>query len=1773
MSKDFVHLHLHTHYSLLDGAIKIPELAQKAVEYGYKAVGMTDHGNIFGAVQFYQEMKKVGIKPIIGMEAYFTANRFEKKGEGSDDILSDKNYHLILHAKDKTGFKNLMKLSSLAYTEGFYYKPRIDWELLEKYHEGLICQTACLKGFVPHLLSQGKFDEAYEQAKRLKDIFGDDLYFEIQINGLEEQEIANKGIIELAKKLGVKIVATNDSHYLNPEDQKAHDVIKALQMKLTLKQLKEKGRAFKVGGLHFTRPEEMYEKFKGYEEALKNTMEIAEKCNVEIETADTRGYLFPKYQIPGLDREATEEEKAQYFEKLAWEGLEKRLSEKKDLPKEKLEEYRERLKYEIDVIKQMGFPEYFLIVQDFINHAKQNGIPVGPGRGCLFPDADVYLADGSTVKIKDVKVGQFVITHRGNILPVINKFVYDIKEVVTKLKVGSEELILTSDHKVWAIQSEKCTVNSEKQSDVICKPTCGRYCSTKPYLKYSLKWIEAGKLKAGDFVVFPRVKSKEKEIIFDLLDFVKDKSYLKADDKYIWYEGRTSKKIPRFIAFDKSLAKLLGYYISEGWSRLGYRENAVGFGFHKDEIEYAKEVQKLLKEIFHLDSKIFFHKTRKSIQVVGYSRIVAEFLSALAGKGANNKKIHPIIVEFGKDEYVKTLIAYMFRVDGHNGRENKTVSIKYSTISYTLATQLKFLLARFGYYASIHKRQSKKKNWNTEYSVKLSGKQLLNWNKDFKEFQIYIPEQKFFRNDSFFVDEEYIYVKIKSVEKKLYKGKVYDISVPFDTSFVSNGFAVHNSAAGSLVAYTLGITDVDPLQHGLIFERFLNPDRISMPDIDVDFCMENRPKIIEYVKQKYGEESVAQIITYNFMKSKMVIRDVARVLGFSYSEADKIAKMILPGPVQGSTLTIEENLEANPEFRKLYETDERVRELIDLAKKLEGMARHTGIHAAGVVIAPGPLDEYVPVYVDKDGTKATQFDMVTLEMLGLVKMDFLGLKTLTELDYMKKLIKERHGKEIDFLKLPIDDKNVYKLLQSGKTTGVFQLESKGMQNLLTRLKPDKFDEIIAILALFRPGPLMSGMVDDFIDRKHGRKPVEYPFEEVKEILEETYGLCLTGDTLITMADGSKKTIKEIVDNNLVGEEVLTLDLKTNRLVKGTITHCFDNGVKDVYKITLQNGLEIEATADHKFLTPFGWKEVKDLQLDKDLLAIPVNIPKVKTFCSENGISQREFSRKTGVQRSNLFLSNHNFVKTKVVEKIAEYTYDEELLKLLDGDIGFLPIKNIEYTGKKHVYDIEVKGTHNFIANDIISHNCIYQEQIMFMANILSGFTMAEADTLRKAIGKKKADVMAKMKDRFINGAVERGFSKEKITKLWEDIEKFASYSFNKSHSTAYAYLTYWTAYIKTYYLEEFFAVKLSTEGNDDKFLNLLLDMEDFGIKLLPPDVNKSKAEFSIEDKGKIRFGLARIKNVGEQSAEEIVKERNKNGLYKDIFDIAERLDSKKLNKRVLEALIKAGAFDFSGVDRGVMLASVDKAISSGQKAREQKTSGQNSLFGLMETHVEPVAVYEKAEPLPEKTKLEYEKEVLGFYISGHPLKAYEKELKGYVVKINKLLDRKSGDRVRIAGVISSIKRKKTRSGNTMAILNIQDETGFIDVRAFTDKMEDTSFLEENRLVIVEGTLEINEEQETVSMNASDIQPIESINRQVRAVRFRLPKEKAINGVAVKLKEICEKHRGDKEVIIEVYEKGKFFAEIAAHSDFYVDINDDFKQDISKILEPHEYTFE
>ncbi|MCI4459172.1 MAG: DNA polymerase III subunit alpha [Thermocrinis sp.] len=1081
---DFVHLHLHTQYSLLDGAIKIKDLASKAKEFGYSAVAVTDHGNLFGILDFYKNMKEQGIKPLLGMEAYFTTgSRFDRKGKGSEDNITDRyNHHLILIAKNDVGLKNLYKLSSLAFKEGFYYKPRIDYELLSKYSEGLIALTACIKGVPTYYASIGEVQKAEDWVKKFKDIFGEDLYLELQVNSLPEQEIANRHLVEIGKKLGVKLVATGDAHYLLPEDRIAHQVLMAVQMKKTLNELQKSEFKCANENLHFASPQEMWERFKGkfdgWEKALLNTLEVAEKCQDRFEVLENKGYLLPSFSENSSEAELLKE--------LAIKGLKQRIEQ--GLVKDS-KEYWDRLEYELSVVEKMGFAGYFLIVQDFINWAKGQKIPVGPGRG---------------------------------------------------------------------------------------------------------------------------------------------------------------------------------------------------------------------------------------------------------------------------------------------------------------------------------------------------------------------------------------------------------------------------SAAGSLLAFALGITDVDPIKHGLLFERFLNPERVSMPDIDVDFCMENRDRVLEYVREKYGAENTAKIITYNVMKAKQTLRDTARALGLPYSEADKLAKLIPPGDVQGTWLSLEEmlltpieellekygkhrnDIETNAKkLRKLAQENPEIKKLLEIALRLEGLTRHTSLHAAGVVISPVPLEELVPLYYD-DGELATQFDMAKLEEVGLVKMDFLGLKTLTELEKMRQMVAQRHGKEIEFLKLPLDDPKVYELLKKGLTSGVFQLESSGMKNLLKRLEPDNFDDIVAVLALYRPGPLKSGLVDSYINRKHGREPIEYPFPELEPVLKETYGV---------------------------------------------------------------------------------W---------------------------------------------------------------------------------------------------------------------VYQEQIMKASQILAGFTPGEADTLRKAIGKKKKEVMQEMREKFIKGAVERGYPEKKIVELWEDIEKFASYSFNKSHSVAYGYLSYWTAYMKVYYPEEFFAVKFSMEKSDRKFINIINDARtNFGIQILPPDINKSDADFVIEDRKKIRFGLARIKGVGEETARLIVSKRN--GKWKSLADFVK---SVKVNKKVLEALIKAGAFDFTGMSRTEMLS---------------KLSEKDSLYSTR-------GLFQTGQKVQEDQS-KYEREVLGFYLAQHPLDPYEKLLSGKVMPLENIEDLEEGEYT-FAGVISELKVKKNSKGSLYAVFNLIDKTGIGEVVLWPEIYEENKErLKDDELVVVHGTLVEDQETETLKIIAKEIYSVEEfLSNKIKYVRIKIQRE-------------------------------------------------------------------
>ena len=1035
--QSFVHLHLHTQYSLLDGANQVDPLIETAKGFGMPAVAITDHGNLFGAIEFYQKSKKAGLKPIIGCEAYLAPrSRFDKEGAGADDDYneiggSNPYYHLILLAANETGYKNLMKLLTIANLEGYYYKPRIDKEVLRKHSEGLIGLSACLRGEIPYLLARGYEKEAVAAAHEYQEIFGKENFFlEIQDNGLDLQKTANRQLIEISKKNNIPIVGTNDCHYLHKEDARAHDIMLCLQTGKTVNMPNR--MRFETQQLYFKSPEEMIRGFQEVPTAISNTLRIAEMINLDLQFGT---FHLPHYEVPaGTSREA-------YIAALAQQGLERRFAQMRPDRQKLRPLYEERLKRELDVINKMGYAGYFLIVWDIINYARTSNIPVGPGRG---------------------------------------------------------------------------------------------------------------------------------------------------------------------------------------------------------------------------------------------------------------------------------------------------------------------------------------------------------------------------------------------------------------------------SAAGSLAAYALAITDIDPIEYGLIFERFLNPERITLPDIDMDFCMDRREEVIRYVTQKFGADHVCQIITFGTMAAKAAIRDVARVLELPYAEADKLAKLI-PNVLN---ITLDEALIQEPRLKQAAEADPKVGEVIDLAKRLEGLARHASTHAAGVVISAEPLTDHVPLYRGSKGETVTQYAMGDIEKIGLVKFDFLGLRTLTVIDHAVRIVNEKRDAPLEISQIPMDDPETYKLLGSGETTGIFQLESAGMRDLLVKMKPENFEDIVAILALYRPGPIGSGMVDDFIKRKRDPKKIQYELPQLSEILKETYGII------------------------------------------------------------------------------------------------------------------------------------------------------------------------------------------------------VYQEQVMKIANVLAGFSLGDADLLRRAMGKKKPEEMAAQKAKFIDGAVKNGHSKTKAEKIFDLMEYFAGYGFNKSHSAAYALITYQTAYLKAHYANEFMSAILTSEmGNADKVVKYITECRNMGIQILPPDANESDRDFTVVPGG-IRFGLAAIKNVGSAAVDVIIAARKAQGRFTSLFDFCRKIDMRKVNKRVIEGLIKCGAFDSTGAKRSALTEVLERAMQEGTQQQKIKEAGQMTIFG---NGAEGEASAVADPPLPDIPEWEdahiskLEKEAVGFYITRHPLTPFIELMKKRSATPTEALAAIEEDReVRICGVVVQEKVATTKRGDRMAYLRIEDLTGSVEVIVFPD---------------------------------------------------------------------------------------------------------------------------
>ncbi|MCM0082327.1 DNA polymerase III subunit alpha [Geomonas sp. Red32] len=1107
-SANFVHLHLHSQYSLLDGAIRIGDLVKKAKEYHMPAVAVTDHGNMFGSLEFYLKAKDKGIRPILGCEVYIApGSRLEKKAPSAANPVT--SYHLILLAENMAGFKNLCYLTSAGYKDGFYRRPRIDKELLEKHREGLICLSACLQGEVAYLAGRNKMDEARAAAKWYSEMFPDSYYLEIQENGLPEQRIANDRVMEIAREMGLPLVATNDCHYLNKEDAKAHEILLCIQ---TGKTMSDPSRMrFTTEAFYLKSPEEMAKEFHYCPEALANTVKIAERCNYEF---DFKTYHFPAYEAP------PGETLDQQLEREAIEGLDLRLKKIKikypNLTAEQEQAYHARLRIELDCIRHMGFPGYFLIVADFINWAKDHGIPVGPGRG---------------------------------------------------------------------------------------------------------------------------------------------------------------------------------------------------------------------------------------------------------------------------------------------------------------------------------------------------------------------------------------------------------------------------SAAGSLVAFCIRITDIDPMPYNLLFERFLNPERISMPDIDVDFCQDRREEVIQYMVDRYGRDKVCQIAAFGTMAARGVIRDVGRALDLTFADVDKIAKLI--PEVLG--ITLDKAIEQEPKIKELMAEDPRVNEVMTVALRLEGLARHISTHAAGLVVAPKQMEEFAPVYKDqKTGSLTTQYSMKYVEKVGLVKFDFLGLKNLTVIDNACKHIRNGKDPNFDITLLTDDDEESYKLLQAGNTTGVFQLESSGMKELLVKLKPSCFEDIIAVCALYRPGPLGSGMVDAFIECKHGRKAVVYDLPQLEPILKDTYGVI------------------------------------------------------------------------------------------------------------------------------------------------------------------------------------------------------VYQEQVMQIARSLAGYSLGGADLLRRAMGKKDAEQMAKERLKFMEGSEKLGLDPKKCAGIFDLMAKFAEYGFNKSHSAAYALVAYQTAYLKAHYPVEFMAALLTEDmSNTDKVIKSIGDCREMGIQVLPPDINESLRSFRVLDDA-MRFGLGAVKNVGEGAIEAILEARGEEP-FTDLYEFCERVDLRRCNKRVIEALIKSGAFDCTGYKRAQMLAALDDAAAQGQKIQQEKESAQVSLFGVAEIVRGPGGGSKKFPDIPEwdeKYRLGCEKEAIGFFISGHPLDRWVSDMRRFsTVDTSTIQEAKDKSEVKLCGVSTTCKEIITKKGDRMGFITLEDLMGSLEVVVFSDVYARCSeYLKNDDPIHVTGTVEHGEKGAKVM--ATDIVLLKDlVERETRRVNFTIDAQEADAGKLNTLKGILSKYRG------------------------------------------------
>ncbi len=1379
MSK-FTHLHLHTEYSLLDGANKIKELAKRAKELGMDSIAMSDHGNMFGVIDFYNAMKKEGIKPIIGMEGYI------HNEEDIGDKSTRKRFHISLFAKNDIGYKNLMYLSSQAYINGFYYYPRINWDLLKNNCEGLICSSACLQGEINwHLnLSERNLKngaKGYEEAKKValkyKAVFGDDFYLELMRHGIGHQYDIDTQLIKLSQETGIKIIATNDTHYLYQEHAESHEAFMCIAMN---KLYDDPDRMrHSVHEFYLKSPEQMAELFADIPEALENTQEIANKCNLEIKLGNPTPPNFKFAQQIARDEGIELPDKDEYslasdivlFNHLCKKGLEERL---KFVDKSKHQEYRDRLDVEMEIINSMKFPGYMLIVWEFVAKAKEMNIPVGPGRGCLTKDTLVYTSNNNqidTKRIDKIEIGDVVISHNNQSKRVTEIFEYPIEEELITISTFYGDLInnitLTNDHKIYlgddnwkeakditvkdwlVIPIPKYGIQDIKEFDLLefCNDN---YREDNGYLiykysqnkknRYSLKDLSNNipKTKATikkyyNYIIGKDVNIKQKTIK-DIENYILN-GFNSIDDWVKYVDELNQRKIKRYLQNSYYFRKFLGRWICDGHIRKDMKRKSVSIVFYKDDKKGIDESLAFIEENGYDYSLL---KTKSIIDINIHDKFLHSFFAKTFENyrfESNSKYIPSFVFSLPKQEILEVLDGYI-SADGYTSLDR----IKITTVSTKLALQTRKLLFQVGIPSTL--REDKRemtsiplKDGNSQYTINIPS-----------NGSIYdIPKS---RQNIYKIEKDFIKLKVRNIDKKpKTKTKVYDFTVEDDHSYTTTNYIVHNSAAGSLVAYSLEITDIDPIPYGLLFERFLNPERVSMPDIDMDFCQSRRGEILDYVVEKYGRHNVAQIITFGKLLAKGVIRDVARVLDMPYSKADAMAKLI-PDELG---INLEKSLAKEPKIQELLDRDKEAKRVWKYAVALEGLNRNAGTHAAGVVISNEELWKKTPLFKPTGlDTLATQYNGKYVEDVDLIKFDFLGLKTLTVVEEANKLVEKRYGSRINFQEKDVDDKGVYELIQTGNTVGLFQIESAGMQDLNFRLKPNNFEDIIAVLALYRPGPMESGMLDDFIERKHGRAEITYVFKELEPILKPTYGVI------------------------------------------------------------------------------------------------------------------------------------------------------------------------------------------------------VYQEQVMQIVQTIGGFSLGGADLVRRAMGKKIKEEMDKLQNQFADGAVEKGHDRDTAMELFDLIVKFAGYGFNKSHSAAYALITFYTTYLKKYHPTEFMSALLTLEkDNTTKVVKYVDEVKRMGIGLLPPDINKSDLVFTPsvqEDKEVILFGMGALKGAGDVAIKSILKTRQE-GEFSDLSDFISRIDSSKVNKRVIEALIKSGALDIFEYSRKALLNNLEYLMDSANKASLAKKQAVGSLFG------------------------------------------------------------------------------------------------------------------------------------------------------------------------------------------------------------------------------------